>query len=231
MSPDRLRAWIKKRKTGAVQLVLAHEQGLGVRANVATWSREEVEHAEDPTQGASDVVAAIFDAAQDHTDGQNQGKCTFLLSWQTDGGRILSSTPMYCECSDKEAKPATSDVISTQALIGQLLGHIHDQQKVINGSLGIVLGGQKSTIEGMQATVNMIAAENLDLRRQLQQREEPRQLTAEDLESSKLKLEAMKKLVDMGPDVLKLGLAALARWIGSSSGEGSGVGTNGAGHA
>lgn len=217
LSPDRLRSWIKKRKQGATRLVLAHEQGLGVRATVACWQREDIEASEDPSRGGSDVVAEVMDAAQDHTDGVNAGKCTFLLSWQTEGERILNSMPLYLEPSEAVATTTNaSETISTQALIGQLLGHIHDQQKVINGSLGVVLGGQKGTIEILQAQITFMGQQQLaTLAALAEARALPARvdLTPEDLESKRLTHEALRKLIDLGPMVGALAVRAAARYF------------------
>jgi hypothetical protein len=121
---------------------------------------------------------------------------------------------MYCEPSAASAEQpqATDAPISTQALVRELLGHIHNQQKVMNGSIGVVLNGQKTTIESLQATNALIFAQNQELRQRnalalVAHNPEP---GPAELETHRLKQEALKKLIDFAPGVLMLAVKAVA---------------------
>lgn len=207
MSAERMSKWINKAVPGGTFLVLLHEQSVGTPLCVATWTREDVEEAREQAQS---IGADVLSAAQDHADSVGEG-CRFLLQWQNETTRAIRSIVHRAVPSDREPGEHAlhAEFVSPNAMIGQLLGHISQQQRVINGSIGAVLAAyerallmQQKTIESQGAVITARAADAV----------EGELGGAESGELIALKARALEKLIELGPDVVRMAASSVAHW-------------------
>lgn len=220
MTPDKLQGWIYKVVPGGRHLVVVHEQALGQGLTVASWTREEVDAAKET---GINQAEQLLDAAQDHADGIGE-TCRFLIQWISEVGRPLRtlihrSVPSELPSNEHAAR---ADLVSPNAMVGQLLSHIHQQQKVLNGSIGHVLQAYERAM-AMQQTVIAQQGQLLTVhRKQLAQLSET--TTPETTEIATLKARAFEKLIEFAPDVLKLAIVSFAPNGGGADADPSGDG-------
>jgi hypothetical protein len=205
MTPDKLSQWVNKTVPGGRSLVILHEQGVGGGLVVASWTREDVdEHRERGTSIGADVM----DSAQDHADSVGES-CRFLIQWQNDLGKALRSIVHRAAPTDRPMNEhqANAEFVSPNAMIGQLLNHISQQQRVINGSIGAVLaayeralGMQQKTIESQQSLLATM--------RDLDQDAPPSEVEAQ---LSALKIGALERIIEHGPELAKMISGAVQR--------------------
>jgi hypothetical protein len=204
MTPDKLSQWVNKTVPGGRSLVVIHEQSVGGGLVVASWTREDVdEHRERNTS----IGAEVLDAAQDHAESVGES-CRFLIQGQSDLGKAIRSIVHRAAPTDRPVSDhaAHAEFVSPNAMIGQLLNHISQQQRVINGSIGAVLaayeralGMQQKTIESQQ---QLIAS----------QREYDSEPPSEvETQLSALKIGALERFIEHGPDIAKQLVNAVQR--------------------
>lgn len=212
MSPDRMRAWIKKRPAGGCRLMLSQDQGLGILQVIASWTREEIEDAADPSAGAQDVSVAILDVAQDHVDSVADA-CRFQLQWQTDTGRTLTTVTLNLAPTDKprSADAGGAEPMSAHRLISELLGALNHKDRVLTTSVGVVLSAYERALKMQEATNTALLRQLVELRALTP---EIPQTKPEDLEVAHLKARALEKLIELGPDVARLAIGAAAEHFG-----------------
>lgn len=208
MTPEKLSAWIIKVVPGGRSLVLAHDQAVGQPLVVATWLREDVDECIEQNKS---IGAQVLDAAQDHADSVGEG-CRFSLQWQSDVGKTLRAIVHRASPSERPANEHAlhAEFVSPNAMIGQLLSHISQQQRVINGSIGAVLSAYERALHMQSKTIEqqnvMLAASRHEL--------QTVGASVGDVQLSQLKAEALRKFVDLGPDVMKMAIAAFGAHFG-----------------
>jgi hypothetical protein len=216
MTPEKLTGWVNKTVPGGRHLVIIHEQSVGGGLTVASWTREDVdEHRE---RGTS-IGAEVMDSAQDHAESVGEG-CRFLIQWQSDIGKALRTIVHRAAPTDRPTSEHAlhAEFVSPNAMIGQLLNHISQQQRVMNGSIGAVLAAyeralqmQQKTIESQQVLIG-------------QQRElEDREPSEADLQLSQLKLTALERILEHGPDLAKMLSTAVKRGAAILGTESNGI--------
>jgi hypothetical protein len=212
MSPDRMRAWLKKRPAGACRLVLSQDQGLGILQVIASWTREEIEDAADPSAGAQDVSVSVLDVAQDHVDSVADA-CRFSLQWQTDTGRTLTTVTMNISPTDKPraAEAGGAEPMSAHRLISELLGALQQKDRVLTTSVGVVLSAYERALKMQEQTNTALLRQLVELRAITPVLAETK---PEDLEVARLKARALEKLIELGPDVARLAIGAAAEHFG-----------------
>jgi hypothetical protein len=204
MTPDKLSQWVNKTVPGGRSLVVLHEQSVGGGLVIASWTREDVDDIRE--RGAS-IGAEVMDSAQDHADSVGES-CRFLIQWQSDLGKALRSIVHRGQPTDRPMNEhaAHAEFVSPNAMIGQLLNHISQQQRVINGSIGAVLaayeralGMQQKTIESQQTLIGQ------------QRAFEEREPSESDIQLSQLKMTALERILEHGPDLAKMLSTAVQR--------------------
>lgn len=208
MTPDKLQGWIYKPVPGGSTLQLTHDQAIGPSPGmvVASWSRSEVDNARECNVNQAEQV---LEEAQAHADSSGEA-CRFLIQWVSDVGRPLRTLIHRAAPSEptNNVYAANADSVSTNAMVAQLLNHIHQQQKVLNGSMGTVLGAYDKALAMQQL---IIAQQNEMLRsshREIRQLTEAPALTPGDTELAAMKVRALDKLMELGPDVLRMAIAS-----------------------
>lgn len=213
ITAEKLQGWIYKPCPGGVVLQLLHDQaGPTLGIVVASFGREEVLSARD---AGVNQAEQIIDEAQAHADTCGEA-CKFLIQWTSEQGRALRTIIHRVTPSEptQNVYAANADAISTNAMVAQFLGHIHAQQKVVNGSFSTVCTAFERAM-GMQQAMLMQMNELVKTHRK-----ELAALTAveslmapEDIELSKLKARAFEKLIELGPDVFRVLASAVGARI------------------
>lgn len=204
MTPDRLTNWIFKVCPGGKRLQLTHEQAIGQGLVVASWGKEEVDaarEAEDESFGRN-----VQDTAQDHADSVGEA-CRFVLAWVTDDlpARLIRSVIHRCQPTEKPDNVFAdhADKVSGNATVGQLLSHIAAQQRVINGSISVILQAYDRAL-AMQSSMFDRMSKRFDQLPELMASTR----TAEDERVTQLKIVALEKLSDVAPDMMRLMISA-----------------------
>jgi hypothetical protein len=203
MTPEKLQGWIYKVIPGGRTLRVVHEQALGQGLTIASWTREEV----DGSKAANlNHAEQVLDEAQFHADSVGEA-CRFLIQWCSESDKPLRTMIHRAAPSEGSVNQfaAGADLVSPNAMVGQLLSHIHDQQKVLNGSIGVVLSAYDRAMnmqgEMLKQMGTMLQAQRKQLAEQVD--------SPEVLELTRAKTRAFDKLVDGIPDVLKFAITAL----------------------
>lgn len=209
MTPEKLNTWLYKPCPGGVALQLAHGQaGPTPDLVVASWSRDEVFGARDAGISQADVV---IDEAQDHADSMGES-CKFLIAWVSEAGRPLRTIVHRVSPVEptNNIYAANADAISTNAMIAQFLGHIHQQQKLVNGNMLTVCTAYERAMGMQQAMLTQMSDLVKSHRRELDRLADVTTVNPEAGELARLKSRAFEKLIELGPDVVKLAIASFA---------------------
>jgi hypothetical protein len=221
----KLTLWTQKKVPGGRVLRLVHEQMAGMSpTTVASWPREEVDQMRDEEQS---IGAAIIDAARDHADSLGES-CRFQLQWIDDRDVVLRAIhhrEMPTEMPDNEGAIAAGFVSGNQ-LIGEMMSHIRQQQKVVNGGFQIALAAHERAL-AMQA--KMLEQQNNMLQALVRERNETLAKGDSVGPLVEAKVNALTKLAEVAPDVLQLIIAKVADHY--SAGAPKAKLTNGAGAA
>lgn len=188
---DRLGRWLAKRATQRVQLV--HEQALGAGLVVASWEPDDLRAEQ------ANPVATILDAMQEHADATRE-RCSFLVQAVSGTGRPLGTLPHKLDPAELDSEGAAlASEVAPNAIVGQLLAHIAGQQKVMNGSVAIVLTAYERALSLQQAIIDR-QREHIDGAPKLAGLPEDERVT-------ELKLAALTRLAELGPDIGRLLIA------------------------
>jgi hypothetical protein len=210
MTADRLNAWIHKIVPGGVRLQLVFEQGLTGGVTIASWTREEVDESRETPIPGGTIGDQVIEAANEHANNVNDS-CKFLLQWVHATGAPLRTMIHRAAATDGAGGAAAvgSEMPLSLAQVflqaqQQFLGHISQQQRVINGSIGVVLTAFERGMAMQQRMLDTIAA-------RLDALPAPNE---EVEEVTRLKIHALEKAVELGPDVMRLAIAAAGRALG-----------------
>jgi hypothetical protein len=202
MTPDRLNVWIYKTCPGGTRLQLAHDQSLQSAVIVNSWEKEDVAEARENPPGDS-IGDQLLVSAQEYADNLGES-CKFTISWMSANGHpIRAMIHRAGPAQPVNEYAANAGNVSGNATQAQLLSHIHQQQKVINGSIGAILTAYERTIAMQAGMINSLA----------QRIDTAPQPSVEDAEVTRLKIRALEKATELGPDVFRLFLAAASRWM------------------
>lgn len=212
ISPEKLQTWVYKPCPGGTTLQLVHEQfGSNSGLVVASWTRDEVFAARDTGINQAEL---IIDDAQDHADSVGEA-CKFLVQWISESGRSLRSIWHRVAATQPNANiyAANADAISPNTMIAQLLSHIHQQQKLVNGSMTTVCGAYERAMNMQAAMLAQMSDVVKNHRRELDRLLLDGSNGANSVEATelaKLKARAFEKLIELGPDVMRMAVAAFA---------------------
>jgi len=204
MTPDKLSLWVNKIVPGGRSLVVIHEQSVGGGLVVASWTREDVDELKE--RNAS-IGAEVLDAAQDHAESVGES-CRFLVQWQSDMGKAIRSIVHRAAPTDRPISDhaAHAEFVSPNAMIGQLLNHISQQQRVINGSIGAVLAAYERALGMQQKTIE--SQQHLIASQREFEAEPPSEM---ETQLSALKIGALERFIEHGPDIAKQLVNAVQR--------------------
>lgn len=214
MSPERLNAWIYKVVPGGTRLQLVHEHSLTGGLTVASWEREQVDETRETPVPGQTIGDQVIEAATEHANNVGDS-CKFVVQWtRADGSPLRSmhhrAAPDGTGPNVEQLPTAANGNLAALQLQAQqqLLGHIAQQQKVINGSIGVVLTAferamamQQRMIETLGARLEALPPPDAD---------QNEQVTA-------LKIRALEKFAELGPDVTRLAIAAVGRAMGADA--------------
>jgi hypothetical protein len=213
MTPERLSMWLYKTVPGGVRLQLVHEQALTGGITIASWTRAEVDEArETPVPGQS-IAELLIEAGEEHANNLGES-CRFLIQWVGEQAQPLRTLIHRAAPTDKQSMSdgaALAGNVTGNAMTGQLLAHIAQQQKVINGSIGVILTAYERAMTMQQQMIQQLAA-RLDAL-------PPADVSNEHVTA--VKIRAFEKLADLGPDVGRLAIAAMQRFVEGDAGGGS----------
>jgi hypothetical protein len=208
MKPERMKSWIVARPTGATRLQLLHDGGLGSHTPVMSWSVADIENMDSPTSPDA-TVNAVEEAAREHATSEGE-PCSYLLQWQAKNGVAIKSVGHKAAPDvDADGAPGVKlpDAMNANRIVTELLGHISMQQKTMQQGMVGVLAAYEKALAMQQKVIDSLAVRVAEL--------PPPQLAAGDNEEvQRLKMIAFQKLIDIGPDVLNLGIHAIAKSAG-----------------
>lgn len=204
MTPEKLTQWANKVVPGGFALVLVHEQAVGGGLVVASWTRQEVDELKE--RGVS-IGADVLDCAQDHADSCGES-CRFVIQWQSDLGKPIRTIVHRAQPADRPTNEHAlhAEFVSPNAMIGQLLNHISSQQRVMNGSIGAVLAAYERALGMQQKTIEQ--QQQLILASREAESDEPTEM---DMQLSALKIGALERIIEHGPELAKLLGTAIQR--------------------
>jgi len=220
VTPDRIRMFLYRPPAQGKAVSLLADQGLGSTLVVVTYTREECEASADPGAGQPDLVEEIQQAAVDHCDATGE-PTRFQLVWFNSDNRQIKSSPHSAAPSEKATdglEPGRSmhsgEPVSAGRIVSELLGALHQKDKVLNTSFGVVLMAyekaltmQQKTIDTLAKLVDDVSGEAAKAQRKGLQAPErsPEEISAE-VRTQELKQAALSKLIDLGPDLVQLGI-------------------------
>jgi hypothetical protein len=204
----KLSKWINKIIPGGRTLRLVHEQLAGMTPMVvAAWPRDEVDALRD---NENSIGALIVEAAREHADSVGES-CRFAVQWINAEGEIIRAIfhrEMPTELPQAEGALAAGFVSGNQ-IVGQLMQHIGQQQKVVNGGFQIVMSSYERTMNMQQ---RLIEQQNQTIAQMREQQAENAlaQVDPSTEHLNTVKANAFAKLAELGPDVLSLIIAKVA---------------------
>lgn len=201
MTPDLLRKWLKLRPAGAVRVELASETAIG-HTQVAEWSREEIEQA-DPAAGGIDYAETILTTCQEHADSEGT-PLKFQIRWMGTHSRPLKLTTHRAVSAFET--PAPEGPVTQDQIVRELLAHLGAKEKLLNAAFATITNAQERTLAILTAQLEAYA------RREIERHDPPPAVDSpEQREESIQRTEALRALTLKLPDVLDLGIAALAQ--------------------
>lgn len=212
VSPERLNAWIYKVVPGGTRLQLVHEHSLTGGLTVASWEREQVDETRDTPVPGQTIGDQVIEAATEHANNVGDS-CKFVVQWTRADGSPLRS--MHHRAAPDGSGPNVEQLPTAASGLGalqlqaqqQLLGHIAQQQKVINGSIGVVLTAFERAMAMQQRMIETLGARLEAL--------PPPNDDSQNEQVTLLKIRALEKFAELGPDVTRLAIAAMGRAIGA----------------
>lgn len=200
---DNLRKWLARVPAAAEVLELHPLGALPTDSPLATWPRDEV------ARDAELVRSAIADTAQEACDDEGAA-VTFALEWKR-GDKPISTRRVRFHPSVGSEPAAKPDAINTNELVQTLLKTITDQQRLMIQSVGAIVAAHQSSLsavtEQMRALHERVLAQDV-----------PRDESTDA--ERELRVRALGVVLDRGPAILDLMLAAGANKV--LGGDGSG---------
>lgn len=208
MSPDKLEAWLRRKRKGAVRLrLLATEIGSQPSA-VADWDAEEICELSNPAE-------TIFSECADYCDTKGES-VQFQIQWlRADGTPAGSCFHRHAPLEDAEGneggKNARDADLGVNRIVAQFMRHDEVREKVLVGSLSTIFGTFESTIK-VQAAI--IEQQGRALTLLHQQVASMRAAAPDDPATEEARTEALaragawNKMAEVGPLVLQAWLEA-----------------------
>jgi hypothetical protein len=206
---------------------LLADQGLGSTLVVVTYTREECEASADPGAGQPDLVEEVQQAAVDHCDATGE-PTRFQLVWFNADNRQIKSSPHSAAPSEKPKdglEPGramhSGEPVSAGRIVSELLNALERKDfaldrkdKVLNTSVGVVLLAYEKALTMQQKTIDTMAKLIEELsgeaakatRKGLAAPERTAEEISAEVRTQELKQAALGKLIELGPDLLQLGI-------------------------
>lgn len=192
---DTLRTWLQKPKDQRVcDLVLYFESTI-----LETWPRESAES----SSGAENILAA----AQMHCDTLDK-TCMYTAQWRDADRLPLGSKLLTCQ-PDEDMESLAG------ASLSQGLGLSYKAQAtsmaLVKSMVEPIIVGFQKVIDSQSRQIDKMQIEIESLRLRLHGAALPSEPLPENEEVTRLKVKALTNLSELGPDVGRLALAAIAK--------------------
>ncbi len=215
MTPDRMRAFVRKPAQGAKRLrvILETEEGA---EDIAEWNRDQTD------ADAEDIASAITKQCKDHTNELDE-ECKFYIQWMGTKARPLKGCVHRCQPTTVAQKTAgetsEEDTPAMKVLIRmneKLMDHLDAKERTTNDSLSTIVDVYGKSIQMLTGQLDQ--AHKL-LRKIADEVDDTlvaplAVLTDEQREEVSQRSRAMSALADQIPSVIELGIAAAAnKWL------------------
>lgn len=188
MSPSRLAAWLSRVPASAARLELRYDS-LGGPIALAGYARTDVD---------GTAAEVLLETAQDHCETVRL-RCSFQIVWLDAEGRALATKPVRCEPEDSLAEPrlagagdAPKETATMDGLVGQLMRHVENRERMLNLALGTNLKMMHDQLRDARAEADSLRAE-LRVARQRAKEVEAGETTDAETEA---RSEAIAKVAD-----------------------------------
>jgi len=176
---------------------------------LATWERAEVDELRGQADG--DVATAMIAAAQEYADGE-ETRQKFIIRWCGKRGKFLKTVTHWARATAAEGDDGLAPGISDATIIRDLLRRDGEKDKVLLNALTASAQAYERTI-AMLSTRLQQAYEVIDEHKKLEAAAPSTELVgvSETAEAEILqRTEALKVLTEKLPDMIDLGVTAIA---------------------
>lgn len=200
MKRDRMQLLLEKRSPRASTLALLHDQGLADKTVVQLWEVAELDAARD---NGLEPVDLVWESAQQHADDTGD-VCRFRLQWQSEAGNALVGVIHSATPTEKQRNTLAKEESTHAQIARELLVAIKDKDKVIQGSIGVLLKAYESAL-AMQDRTIVAQARTIEV---LAANHGTGGAAPENPEVVALKIRGLERLISFLPDAARLGIAA-----------------------
>ncbi len=216
MTPDRLRGWLAKVPAGSVAVEMCVDTATGGLVELATWERDEVDELRGQADG--DVADAMITSAQEFADGE-ETRQKFIVRWRGKRGKFLKTATHWAKPSDADGaeEGGLAPGISDATIIRDLLRAGAEKDKVLLQTATAASRGAEASAVVYERTIAMLSArleqayQTVD---QLKAAAETSALPVVVSEASEAesmqRTEALRALTEKLPDLIDLGITAMA---------------------
>lgn len=220
MRMDRLRTWLGRPEDGSLRIELAYDGVAGLEP-IADWTRKDLD------ADVDDVAGSIIEQMQDNANTQEGQRkyVPFALRWLGEGGAPLKTArhrvrPKAPE--DGEDAKDELDVVSVgssraqadyQVWIKELMRALLAKDQAINDAYRTVLQANKDTIAMLSAQAERAFKVVENQRSERMEDRPPAEITTEQREESRIRIQAWEKLIELMPEASSLALNAIAAKI------------------
>jgi len=202
-----MRGWLAKVPTGSVSVEMCCETTTGL-VQLAAWERAEVEELRGQADG--DVATAMIAAAQEYADGE-ETRQKFVIRWCGKRGKFLKTVTHWAKPAPAEEGDGIAVGISDATIIRDLLRSNNEKDKVLLNALTASAAAYERTIS-MLSTRLQQAYEVIDETKAKVDASAPAEIVVSETAEAEIlqRTEALKVLTEKLPDMIDLGITAVA---------------------
>lgn len=220
MTPATIRNFVAKPPPASRTFQLVAQLGLGSTSVVESWTRDECEAAvADINIGADDIGDRVFGAALNYANNVGEAM-RFELQWLNATDKIIKSTTHSAVPNDKVAGATgivAGEAMTANRIISELLIALREKDKWVKEAMSASLQAANGVLALQAKTIEHYAkveAERPTAAESVALAVTPPELVEAELQASKLKAEALGKLIEFGPQIAMLGVATIAKHLG-----------------
>lgn len=214
MTPDRLRGWLATVPAGSVAVELCVDGPAGL-VELATWERPEVDELRGQADG--DVADAMILSAQEYADGE-ETRQKFLVRWRGKRGKFLKTVTHWARPTAPDGEEGgLAPGISDATIIRDLLRAGSEKDKVLLTTVTAAQQAASSSAAIYERTIAMLSARLEKAYQTVDELKAAAETTTAPLVVSEVseaeimqRTEALKALTDKLPDLIDLGITAMA---------------------
>ena len=212
MTPDRLRAWIRKRARGSISLQVVAETLTGF-SEVCAFDTDDIKlMGADPED---DIAIAILEQCQEYTDGEANA-CKFAIQWMGKAEKVLRVAIHHCKPGPAKDDELTEipKAIDATVIIRELLGALRVEREASVKERRVMTEGYEHIVKLLSAELigqnkNRLAAERKVA--SIPEVVAEVEWTDEQREESIQRAAALKAFSNMAPEVGRLAMALIAK--------------------